>query len=129
MIYVENGDMAPDVREHLWMRASGAFQLMKSYQGYAFESTQGKPSGKPKDYFAALEESLNPPNTSVGTIKADQTRIKFDLEVLKKTNDYQKSYKELKIGDKQLQQMMQKRFASVMTTYHKRNGASTYNQS
>ncbi len=42
---------------------------------------------------------------------------------------YQKSYKELKIGDKQLQQMMQKRFASVMTTYHKRNGASTYNQS
>lgn len=93
-------------------------------------NSQGQLSSqKPKDYFTALEESPNPPNTSVGTIKADQTRIKFDLDVLKKTNNYKNTYRELKIEDRKLQQLMQKRFASLMTTYHKRNGASTYNQS
>ena len=104
MIYVENNDTLPDVREHLWLRASGAHQLIKSYGGYASMNSQGQPSGqKPKDYFTALEDAPNPPNTSVGTIKADQSRIKFDLEVLKKTNGYKGTYRDLKIGDKKLQ--------------------------
>ena len=34
MIYVEREDLHPDVREHLWMRASGAHQMMKSYANY-----------------------------------------------------------------------------------------------
>lgn len=36
---------------------------------------------KGKDYYQSLEDSPTPPNPSVGTIKADQTRISFDLDV------------------------------------------------
>ena len=34
MIYVERENLHPDVREHLWMRASGAHQFMKSCTEY-----------------------------------------------------------------------------------------------
>ena len=70
MLYVPNVDsngrklddnLHPDTREQLWLRASGAPQLMKTYAGY-----QNK-----KDYYTALEESPCPPNPSIGTIKAD----------------------------------------------------------
>jgi len=53
---------------------------MKSYEGYPSEN-----GSKDKDYYTMLEESPNPPNPSVGTIKADQTRINFDLEVTEKS--------------------------------------------
>ena len=50
---------------------------MKTYEGYP----TSKNSSSKKDYYTALEESPCPPNPSVGTIKADQSRINFDLEV------------------------------------------------
>ena len=36
MIYIEheNKNLHPDVREHLWLRASGATQLRKTYEDY-----------------------------------------------------------------------------------------------
>ena len=40
-----------------------------------------------KDYYTALEESPCPPNTSNGTIKADQSRIAFDLEYTEKSSN------------------------------------------
>ena len=53
---------------------------MKTYVGYSgMEGSSGK-----KDYYTALEDSPCPPNPSVGTIKADQSRINFDLEVTDK---------------------------------------------
>lgn len=62
----ENKNTHPDVREHLWLRASGAHQLMDSY------NAQVKPvNGKPVDYYTALESSPTAPNPSVCTIKAD----------------------------------------------------------
>ena len=85
MIYVDSmnnhtvhttSNLHPDVREHLWMRSTGAYQIMDSYAEYP-----SGVNGKTKDYYTALEESPNPPNPSVGTIKADQTRIHFDLDV------------------------------------------------
>ena len=69
--------MHPDVREQLWLRASGAIQFQRTYEGYS----ANKNSSAKKDYYTALEESPCPPNPSVGTIKADQTRINFDLDV------------------------------------------------
>ena len=75
-------------------------------------------------YYAALSFAPTPPNPSVGTIKADQGRIHFDLDVTKKKwviiDRYQGVVRENK---------MQDRFADVMITYHKRNGAFIYNQS
>ena len=72
--------MHPDVRENLWLRSSGAGQFLKTYTGYQV----GQGSSNTKDYYTALEDSPNPPNPSVGTIKADQSRINFDLEVTEK---------------------------------------------
>ena len=71
MIYVdfENKNLHPNVREHLWSRASGATQLMKTYEGYQVDANA--PEGMKKDYYTALTEAPNPPNSSVGTIKAD----------------------------------------------------------
>ena len=71
MIYVdfENKNLHPNVREHLWSRASGATQLMKTYEGYPVDANA--PEGMRKDYYTALTEAPNPPNSSVGTIKAD----------------------------------------------------------
>ena len=92
---------------------------MKSYEGYQLAGGL-----KGKDYYTMLEDSPNPPNPSVGTIKADQTRINFDLEVTEKSHhvrNYEKNWL--------TNQMMQNRFAKVMMTYHKRNGAFIYNQS
>ena len=36
MIYIdqENQNLHPDVREHLWLRASGAAQVIKTYDYY-----------------------------------------------------------------------------------------------
>ena len=87
MIYVEaeNQNLHPDVREQLWLRSSGAHQLMKTYEGYMMENGM-----KGKDYYTMLEDSPNPPNPSVGTIKADQTRINFDLEVTEKSHKVEK---------------------------------------
>lgn len=65
-----NKNLHPDVREHLWLRSSGAAQLMKTYEGY----------------YNVLEESPIPPNPSVGTIKADQSRISFDMDVTEKSH-------------------------------------------
>ena len=69
--------MHPDVRELLWLRASGATQLRETYRGYHtnVESTDQK------DYYTVLKESPCPPNPSVGAIKVDQKRIYFDLNV------------------------------------------------
>ena len=53
---------------------------MKTYEGYP----TSKNSSSKKDYYTALEESPCPPNPSVGTIKADQSRINFDLDVTAK---------------------------------------------
>ena len=71
MIYVqfENSNLHPDVREHLWSRASGAMQLMKAYEDYP--ANENAPDGNKKDYYTALTEAPNPPNSSFGTIKAD----------------------------------------------------------
>ena len=95
MIYIdkENQNLHPDVREHLWMRSSGAAQVMKTYDGYVTGNDT-------KNYYSILEESPIPPNPSVGTIKADQTRISFDLEVTGKSQFVQK------IGSNQLTQKM-----------------------
>jgi hypothetical protein len=67
-----------------------------------------------------LEASPTPPNSSVGTIKADQGRINFDLDVTKLKKVAQR-------GQILAQSSMQKRFSDVMITYHKRNGAFIYN--
>lgn len=91
--------------------------MIKTYSDY---STTG---GKTSDYYTLLEESPCAPNPSTGTIKADQTRIHFDLEVTKL------SHKALKYKEFINQNTMQRRFASVMMAYHKRNGAYIYNQS
>lgn len=97
---------------------------MKSYEGYpTSEHTLSK-----KDYYSALEESPCPPNTSVGTIKADQSRIFFDTEVIKQSHKREKYNLDMQ-DDAALQTNLQKRFAEVMMTYHKRNGAFIYNQS
>ena len=61
-----SSNLHPDVREHLWMRSTGAYQIMESYDKYS-----SSVFGKVKDYYTALEESPNPPNPSVATIKAD----------------------------------------------------------
>lgn len=50
-----------------------------------------------------------PPNPSVGTIKADQGRIRFDLEVLQKKED-----ERLKLqieGNTDMQKALQEKFA------------------
>ena len=39
------------------------------------------------DYYQTLEESPCPPNPSIGTIKADQSRITFDLDVTLKSKN------------------------------------------
>ena len=90
MIYVEYGNLNlhPDVREHLWSRSSGATQLMKSYEDYPIDNSSA--GNKKKDYYTALAESPHPPNSSVGTIKADQTRIAFDLDVTAKSHHMKK---------------------------------------
>jgi len=120
MIYVENKNTHPDVREQLWLRSAGALQMMESYSGYQIKQDIGV-SKHSVDYYEALHNSPTPPNSSVGTIKADQTRIKFDLEVTKEK-------KMVKTMDLQLRQRpMQDKFANVMITYHKRNGAFIYN--
>ena len=79
MLYVDNYNMHADVREHLWMRSSGAAQFMESYSSYAAEEL----STSNTDYYSALMKAPIPPNPSVGTIRADQGRISFDLEVTK----------------------------------------------
>jgi len=54
--------------------------MQRSYDGYLASSGS-------RDYYTALVKSPCPPNPSVGTIKADQGRIRFDLEVLQKKED------------------------------------------
>ena len=56
---------------------------MRSYTNYPSRTNSERGS----DYYVALEESPCPPNPSVGTIKADQTRITFDLEVTEKSKN------------------------------------------
>jgi len=69
MLYVPNYNTHPDVREHLWLRASGASQYTESYDNYRHKTSS---SGyKKTDYYSGLEASPSPPNPSVGTIKAD----------------------------------------------------------
>ena len=118
MIYVERENLHPDVREHLWLRASGASQFMKSYQNYPSRTNPERGT----DYYLSLEDAPCPPNSSVGTIKADQSRITFDLEVTKLS-------KNVRMPEQLTKEAMQKRFAQVMMAYHKRNGAYVYNQS
>lgn len=60
--------------------------MIKTYAGYQSQSSNQK------DYYTALAESPCPPNPSVGTIRADQTRITFDLDVT------EKNYKVKRIG-------------------------------
>ena len=57
---------------------------MKTYEDYPVN--ENAPDGNKKDYYTALTEAPNPPNSSVGTIKADQTRITFDLDVTSKSH-------------------------------------------
>ena len=104
-------NLHPDVREHLWSRSSGATQLMKSYEDYQVDSAASGGYTMKKDYYTALEESPNPPNSSVGTIKADQSRINFDLDVTAKSSHF----KTIGVSSTYLNQpMMQKKFANVM---------------
>ena len=65
MIYVvqDNANLHPDVREHLWLRASGATQFMKTYVGYA---SGGQGSAITKDYYTALEDSPKARRGQVG---------------------------------------------------------------
>ena len=35
MLFVNYNNLHPHVREHLWLRSSGAVQYMKTYDGYA----------------------------------------------------------------------------------------------
>ena len=58
----------------------------------------------------------------MGTIKADQARITFDIDITKKSRN-------VRMPDTLTKEVMQKRFAQVMMAYHKRNGAFVYNQS
>ena len=119
MIFIdsENKNLHPDVREHLWLRASGATQLKKSYQDYQVDGLHNK------DYYDALKESPDPPNSSFATILADQPRISFDVTVTEKRHHLKQ------IALINHQSHMQSKFANVMKTYHKRNGAFIYNQS
>ena len=113
MIYVEREPLHPDVREMLWVRASGAGQFKASYKGY--------PGGS---YYEMLEKTPCTPNPSVSTIRADQPRIFFDLNTPKLShNCHADQAKYLN------QKQMQRRFADVMISYHKRNQAFIYNQS
>ena len=83
MIYVvEDSNLNPNVREQLWLRSSGAHQLMKSYDGYPV----GFSSAANQDYYQLLENSPLTPNPSVGMIKADFTRINFDLDVVSQSH-------------------------------------------
>ena len=91
---------------------------MRSYTNY----TSSADSERRSDYYEALEESLCPPNPSVGTIKADQSRITFDLEVTEKS-------KNVRMKEHLTNGFMQRKFAQVMMAYHKRNGAFVNNQS
>ena len=71
---------------------------------------QNTTDSKKKDYYTALSESPNPPNSSVGTIKADQSRINFDLDVIGKSHHLSRMG-----GTEYLSQpMMQKKFSTVM---------------
>lgn len=54
--------------------------MMKTYSDY------NMPGTKTQDYYNLLEESPCAPNPSTGTIKADQTRINFDLDVTKQSH-------------------------------------------
>ena len=93
---------------------------MKSYEDYP-----GENGSKARDYYTMLEDSPNPPNPSAGTIKANQYRINFDLEVVEKSRNRQVRYENGWVNNN----FMQNRFAKVMMTYHKRNSAYIYNQS
>ena len=72
------------------------------------------------NYYQSLEDSPCPPNPSVGTIKADQSRISFDLKVTIQS-------KNVRMAEAVTKEQMQKRFSQVMKAYHKRNGAFVYN--
>ena len=71
MVFIENKNTHPDVREQLWLRASGAYQLMESYKDYKVEVDSSNSTKNVTDYYEALEKSPTPPNPSVCTIKAD----------------------------------------------------------
>lgn len=115
-------NLDPDVRTHLWLRASGAAQYVDSNEGYEIEGTGRQQQW---DYYTALQNSPIYPNNSISTIRADQDRIKFDLEVTKQRDNI----KMLELGRNVTTKSMQKRFAEVMINYTKRNGAFVYNQS
>ena len=71
-----NARLHPDLREILWLRASGSYQLMLTYDSYP---NKKRPADK-KDYFTALLESPNVPNPSTSKILADKNKIRFDMD-------------------------------------------------
>lgn len=123
MIFQPTGkDRHPDLREHLWMRASGAAQMQQTYEDYKDGASERR-----LDYYSALERSPCPPNPSVGTIKADQPRMNFDTDVTMMKNGIKEKFRGF--SNAKIQAMMQKKMAKVLISYHKRNGAFVYSQS
>ena len=75
MLYVQDTNIHPDVREHLWMRASGAAQLQETYSGYKSSD------GKTVDYYETLLLSPTPAHVSQIDIDRDKDRFHFILKV------------------------------------------------
>ena len=78
----------------MWLRASGASQLMTTYDLYTEEAKSAGGQEKLTSYFKTLSQSPLPPHPSLKTIIADHTRACFDLRVTKRRSkiDWSESY-------------------------------------
>ena len=76
------------MRALLWLRASGAYQYIDTFKGY-----QVKDANLEWDYYTALSKSPIPPSPSISLIHADQRRLVFDMETVKKKHKLQKLLK------------------------------------
>ena len=63
--------------------------MMDSYSKYPMKNKDGQETNQFTDYYTALRDSPTAPNSSVGTIKADQTRINFDTDITVKKDRFQ----------------------------------------
>ena len=73
------------------------------------------------NYYEAISKSPIPPSPSISLIYADQRRLQFDIETVKKKHKLQKLLNFV------TNDSMQSSFSDVMVNYCKRNGAFLYN--
>ena len=112
MLYVDlsKQNLQPDVREHLWLRASGASQLLKTYDDYVIDPDDLE--AKTIDYYTALKEAPTVPNPSIKLINTTLKDIDFDLEITGSRNSFIDSLKDLLT-----QKLMRKKLERVLQTY------------